>query len=529
MNVGATMTQMTQRDTISLSNMQLPRNLVDRLRTDSAGIDGLYERMPGGVGALRAREPNSSYCGMVTSCCCSDACLVQEGHVGVLRTDDEYSLLAPGYHSFSACGTEYLGVRDIAAVNVAITFGASGFVTVTEGFLGLMLAGPAYRVLAPGTYQWNSPAVRFLSVVDLNKDIRPVAKVGPFAIVTVPDGDVAVTYHNGQLRILGADASTSTLPPGQQVVVSSAEAVSTPVGASQCRADSASELPYPRDADAKMVPVVPAAARSELRTFFLDDPNWTFTGLLSQRMQTDRLDSNDLLSKDNVELIMVAMSQWCIVDPALAVTRCGPTMDVIRDKINALVRATIARIVAGTCIGAGPVSGGVSAPIVVAQAAGAADGGAPTAANNSARPSDDEGLARLMQSHQATHHMAELSRNVGAMGVNVVAVFVPEKRMKNDDTRKAVASQAVIGIQAEAERSAADAKAYATVKAAVAEAEAIEVLARAHADAGARLGDPKSTAARLALTEVTAKTLDGAKMTVFSGTPGNMPFLLTDQ
>jgi hypothetical protein len=64
------------------------------------------------------------------------------------------------------------------------------------------------------------------------------------------------------------------------------------------------------------------------------------------------------------------------------------------------------------------------------------------------------------------------------------------------------------------------------VKAAMAEAESIELLAKAHADAGARLGAPESTAARLALTETTSKVLEGANMTIFSGAPSTIPFML---
>jgi regulator of protease activity HflC (stomatin/prohibitin superfamily) len=122
--------------------------------------------------------------------------------------------------------------------------------------------------------------------------------------------------------------------------------------------------------------------------------------------------------------------------------------------------------------------------------------------------------------------MAELTAIMTSMGIEVIGVYVPEKRMKNDDIRQEVAKQAVIGIKAEAERSAADAKAYATIQAARAEAEAIETLARAHAEAGQKLGSPESTAARMALTETTAKALQGSTMTIFSGAPDKIPFLL---
>jgi regulator of protease activity HflC (stomatin/prohibitin superfamily) len=244
---------------------------------------------------------------------------------------------------------------------------------------------------------------------------------------------------------------------------------------------------------------------------------------------------------------MVAMSQWRIVDPQLAVTRCAATMKEIREKVNQLVRATIARIVAGTNIGAGPVSGSMSRPVVQAQVLSSpADVPYPP---STPLPLQDNDLSHLMQSTVANRHMAELSSTMGRMGIEVVGVYVPEKRMKNDDIREQVARQAVIGIKADAERAAADAKAYATVAgaraeaeakrqnadadayakvtSAKAEAEAVLLVSEAQAKAGAILGDPSTTASRIALTEKTASALQNSKVTIFAGAPSQLPFMLS--
>jgi regulator of protease activity HflC (stomatin/prohibitin superfamily) len=154
-----------------------------------------------------------------------------------------------------------------------------------------------------------------------------------------------------------------------------------------------------------------------------------------------------------------------------------------------------------------------------------------------------------MQSAVATKHMADLAENMTRMGIEVIGVFVPEKRMKNDDIREQIAKQAVIGIRADAERAAADAKAYATVAdaraqaeakrqsaeaeaytrvtCAKAEAEAIAIVTKAQAAAGDILGSPESTAARMALTDKTAAALGSAKVTIFSGAPSRLPFMLS--
>lgn len=455
-----------------LKDSRLPQTLVQRLAIDSfpPPSSATYCRV-NNYSQLQKKKPNSSYCGNTLSCCfCRWGTLIQEGEVGVVREDAEYSLLDQGYHTFVNFGTEYMGRHRLNVMDVPVTYGACGFVVISEGRIGLLQDGSEYRILAPGMYQWSSPTVRFLASADT---CTRQVDLGPYTLITVPDGHVCTSFNNGDLVVLGWNETNN--------------------------------------------------ACSDSRTYFLNDPKWTVGTYLPTQTQTDKLPANDLLTKDNVEILMVAMSQWRIVDPRLAVQRCGETMDKIREKVNQIVRATIARIVASTSIGAGPVSGSVSKPIVQAQVAQPAN----TADGHPANTAD--GLAQLMQSAAANQHMSQLRENTEQMGIEVIAIFVPEKRMKNDDIRNQVASQAVIGIQAEAERSAADATAYATVKRATAEAESIQLLAKAHADAGAKLGAPDTTAARLALTEVTAKSLSNAKVTLFSGAPGNMPFLLTDK
>ena len=455
-----------------LKDSRLPQSLLHRLAIDSfpsAGSGASYCRV-NNYTQLAMQKPNSSYFGNAIACClCRWGTLIQEGEVGVVRRDAEYSLLGEGYHSYVNFGTELIGHHRLNVMDVPVTYGACGFVVISEGRIGVLQDGAEYRILAPGLYQWNSPTVRFISSEDTK---REKVSLGPYTLITVPDGHVCTSFNNGDLVVLGWNGA----------------------GGSE-------------------------GVRTSSRTFFLNDPKWIVGNYLPTQTQTDKLEANDLLTKDNVEILMVAMSQWRIMDPWLAVQRCGETMAKIQDKVNQIVRATIARIVASTSIGAGPVSGGVTKPIVQAQVVGGNENGGGHSA---------DGLAQLMQSDAANHHMAQLRDNAEQMGIEVIAIFVPEKRMKNSDIRAQVASQAVIGIQAEAERSAADATAYATVKRATAEAESIQLLAKAHADAGAKLGDPTTTAARLALTEVTAKSLANAKVTLFSGAPGNMPFLLTD-
>ncbi|CUF54605.1 transmembrane protein, putative [Bodo saltans] len=468
-----------------IPSSHLPRSLKLRLLRDMAEREQ-YERLTH-ISQLRLRQPNASWGTHKFGCfLCQTTFLVDAGKVGMLKENETFSFLDAGYHAYCCAGISFEGTADINTVNRAIVFGSAGFVTVAEGYIGVLMVGADYRLLAAGTYQWENPAVRFEGAVAISDEN---ARLGPFSLVTVAEGQVAATYNNGTLHILGHRELSGS------------------------------------------------------RSYFLDDPKWLLGAFLSTAVQTDRLEGNDLLSKDNVELLMVAMSEWRIVDPVAAVTHCSPDMDGIRTKVNQLVRAAIARIVAGTNIGAGPVSGSMAKPIVEAVAVAASGHGGK-------QHVEEADLAHMMQSSTAARHMGELSANMAQMGVEVIGVFVPEKRMKNDDIREQVARQAVIGIKADAERSAADARAYAMiaesraaaeakrqmadaeaysrVTSAKAEAEAIQLVSVAQAEAGQTLGTPESTAARLALTDRTATALAKAKVTIFSGAPSKMPFMLSE-
>jgi len=255
------------------------------------------------------------------------------------------------------------------------------------------------------------------------------------------------------------------------------------------------------------------------RTFFLDDPRWRFSNFLSLRRQTDRLEGNDLLSKDNVEVLLVAMAQWRIIDAQLCATQCAPDMRDVRKKIDDLVRATIARIVASSALG--QTSGAANSAAHVGVEANSAIGHA----------EDNDGtLAHVMLSKDAIMHMNELKTTMHRLGIEVFGVYIPEKRIKSDETRRAVASQAVIGIKAEQDRSSADAKAYATTVAARAEAESIRVVSEAHKAAGEMLGSSKATGAKLALAQQTGKALgQGTTITLFSEKPTDLPYLFAPE
>ena len=112
-----------------------------------------------------------------------------------------------------------------------------------------MQLGSEFRLLAPGTYEWNSTMVVDVQAVDIT---TAVSQLGPYTLLTTPQGKAAVTYHHGTLRILGLP---ETRPRG------------APESSAACDHVNASAVS---------------------RTFFMDDPNWVHKGFLSTQMQTVR-------------------------------------------------------------------------------------------------------------------------------------------------------------------------------------------------------------------------------------------------
>lgn len=188
----------------NLARTKFPPKLIARIIQDAEGAP-FYERVDG-VQNIRAIAPNSSY---LSSCClttcftCNQGFLVEEGTFGLVKIDSDFCFAAPGWHTVSDFGSEYLGTTKTNIVNKAVTHGPSGFVTITNDRIGVLLVGGGqYRLLFAGTYWWdNSPSVRFEGAVDIT---QPHAKLGPYSFVTCPGPGICVaTLHNGDLKILG--------------------------------------------------------------------------------------------------------------------------------------------------------------------------------------------------------------------------------------------------------------------------------------------------------------------------------------
>ena len=324
-----------------------------------------------------------------------------------------------------------------------------------------MQYGSEYKLLSPGTYQWDSPMISSVTAVD----IRPnYVELGPYRLVTVPKGEVAVTNDGGELRILGYEGKGAGVPEERNMT------------------------------------------NQLSRTFFLDNAKWEYEGLLSVSKQTDPLPQLDIMSKEHLALLIKSMSEWCIVDPYLAVEKGGRTMLQISSKVNDLVRASISRIVAGTTIGSEPVSASIAHPVQT---------GKVVSANDDERTDRQQPAQfRSLQSEIATTCKAEMSAHLSDMGIEVLGIYAPEIHFKNDDTRQKVVDASMIGRVALIRQAAADAEYYADLKKAQAQAETIRLIAEAHKAADEMIGQPGSITAQLALIRETGRALSSTSSSV---------------
>lgn len=482
-----------------INKYNLPENLKKRMLQDC--LDNKYISR---VETFTFTEPNSSYNEykfLSWSCFGKLGIFVPNGSFGILLNEDNITFLNKGYHIAKYLGSEYIGCKALSSViDKPFMYGSKGIINVSSEKILVVSIKSEYKILPYGLYEWDSSYVKIIDCVSF--DTEQITNIGPYKLLSVFNGTVATTYNNGKLVILGID--------------------------------------------------------DNIRTYFLDDPKWFVKGYISKSVQVTKLEGNDLLSKDNVELLMNAIAEWKIIDPEKAIIECGETMEIITNKVSQLFRATIARIVSGTNISSSS-TGGVSQQIVIAQ---------PVNFNE-----DISDLSHLMQSTVATKHMAELATNMNAMGIYVVGIYIPEKRMKNDDIRKQIANQAVIEIKALAERSSADASAYALIKGAeakaqsekmatimkaeaekeiavlqskriieIANAEATQItikanstaksiieIAKANAEADRMLPNSEGIGYKTMLAEHMKGVLNGAKLNIFSGnTPTSLINMLSE-
>ena len=104
---------------------------------------------------------------------------------------------------------------------------------------------------------------------------RNVIPIGPYTLVTVPNGQAVITKNNGTYQVFGqlSESGSSSSP--------------------------------------------------DSRTFLLDHRNWTFVGAIDTSVQFDNLETAELFSKDHAAMRFKSTVRWRVINVQNASRQCG--------------------------------------------------------------------------------------------------------------------------------------------------------------------------------------------------------------
>lgn len=179
-----------------------------------------------------------------------------------------YSFYGPGVHRVADPFYSFGQVVNYA--NTTIVHGDRTIVTVPQGFVGYCTERGQPVLLPPGMHQWRSAMLKFERVIDLNNCVIPL---GPWTLLTIDQGYMAVTQDNGRQIILDGGS-----------------------------------------------------------VYLLTHRNWKFEKFVSTKIQTNELSRLEAASADNVVMLVDATVLWRIKDVETAVRMSAETMDADGSK-----------------------------------------------------------------------------------------------------------------------------------------------------------------------------------------------------
>jgi ribosomal protein S30 len=220
---------------------------------------------------LELVPPNSSRWANTAICCltCPIGCVYNGFEVpnGTIKLGYDgkggYFFLGPGVHQMI---DPYVTIkRGVVPVTTStIVNGDRTIVTVDQGFIGYCMERGQPVMLPPGMHQWRSATLQFLRLIDLN---QPVIELGPWTLLTIDQGYMAVTQDNGEQVILDGGS-----------------------------------------------------------VYLLTHRNWKFEKFVSTKIQTNELRRIEAASADNVIMLVDATVLWRISDVETAVRMSAETM-----------------------------------------------------------------------------------------------------------------------------------------------------------------------------------------------------------
>lgn len=194
---------------------------------------------------------------------------VPASHVGFLMDEkNNYLFLQPGMHNISGY---FMHIpSEPKPLRGHIRHGNRTILVIEQGFLGYATDNGQPVLLPPGIHVWTSESLEFLKSISLSAHL---IHLGPYTLVTVDEGYVAITQNNGKQVILSGGHS-----------------------------------------------------------HFLNHINWKFEKFMSMKIQTDELDRTIATSADNVEMEVYATVNWKIIDAKVAAIMAAETMQTGESK-----------------------------------------------------------------------------------------------------------------------------------------------------------------------------------------------------
>lgn len=339
-----------------------------------------------------------------------------------------YKFFGPGVHQIL---DPYYSVEqdNVLISSQIIRNGDRTIVTVNQGFIGFCLERGQPILLPPGMHQWQSATLKFKEFIDLN---QPVIKLGPWTLLTIDQGYMAVTQDNGKQTIL----------EGGEV-------------------------------------------------YLLTHRNHKFEKFVSTKIQTDELTRIQATSADNVIMCVDATVLWRVSDVDTAVRNSVKTMNSdgskadhkttkLRNDIMKQAEASLAYFVGTIDFSATFAAAAMTQrsrdqerefPVAVAQPASASSAGAEPVEFN---------LYNNEKLDDAVSHANEITKTYGVeiISINIISAIPGDKKLQ-----ESLAAGAVAAAEAQMMETTAQGASRAIKIEAKAKAEQTMILAKADADA----------------------------------------------
>jgi len=388
---------------------------------------------------LKMTPPNSTRCHntMIRLFCCPIQCFFFNGFQvpnGQIKSGydgrGEYNFFGPGVHKVI---DPYFSVspNTVSVTEPLITNGDRTIVTVDQGCIGYCTERGQPVLLPPGMHQWKSATLRFERLIDLN---QPVIELGPWTLLTIDQGYMAVTQDNGQQIILNGGS-----------------------------------------------------------VYLLTHRNWQFEKFVSTKIQTDDLKRLEAASADNVIMMVNATVLWRIADVETAVLMSAETMQSNKrsngtDTINKLRNDVLKQAEASLAYFVGTINFSDS---MAAAAMSQRSKATVIAVGEEAIPENESSTRKgsaaieftLYDKDKLDDAVSHANEITGTYGVEIISINIIGAIPADKKLQESLAAGAVAAAEAQMMETTAKGKSRAIQIEAKAEANQTMILAQADADA----------------------------------------------